>query len=135
MLSRLLTIFVLAISNAKTMNIDPTLAYFIAGVLMIPLLYLLYSLRKYFGFNRAIGIDHFYPEKFKEEQMVNQGIFKYTANGMYVFGLLILWIPGILYQSKAALAMALFNHLYIWVHYYFTELPDMKVIYRVKNKL
>ncbi len=72
-----------------------------------------YSIRKYFGFDRAIGIDHFYPEKFKKEKMVNQGIFKYTANGMYVFGLLILWIPGILYQSKAALLIALFNHLYI----------------------
>jgi len=26
--------------------------------------------------------------------------------------------------------VALFSHLYIWVHYYFTERPDMKIIYR-----
>ncbi len=49
---------------------------------------------------------------------------------MYIYGFLILWIPGILLQSKAAPFIALFNHLYIWVHYYFTELPDIKMIYK-----
>jgi len=34
-----------------------------------------------------------------------------------------------LLRSEAALVAALFNHLYIWVHFYFTELPDMKFIY------
>jgi len=48
---------------------------------------------------------------------------------MYIFGFFILWIPGLLLLSKAALLVALFNHIYIWVHYYFTELPDIKVIY------
>ena len=62
--------------------------------------------------------------------MVNKGIFKYTSNAMYIYGLLALWIPGILLQSKAALLMAFFHHIYIWVHYYFTELPDMKMIYQ-----
>jgi len=32
-------------------------------------------------------------------------------------------------RRGAALAVALFNHLYIWVHYYATELPDMARIY------
>ena len=31
--------------------------------------------------------------------------------------------------SLAALAAAAFNHLYIWVHFYFTELPDIRFIY------
>lgn len=106
----------------------------LSGILLIPAIYLFYSIKKYFGFDRAFGIDHFYPEKFKNEPMVKQGIFKYTLNGMYVFGFLILWIPGILLQSKAAVLLALFNHIYIWVHYYFTELPDMKMIYK-KDKL
>ena len=48
---------------------------------------------------------------------------------MYKFVFLLLWIPGILFQSKAALIAALFQHIYIWIHYYFTELPDMKFIY------
>jgi len=48
---------------------------------------------------------------------------------MYVYGLLILYLPGLFLLSKAALLVALFNHVYIWVHYYCTEQPDMKVIY------
>ena len=70
------------------------------------------------------------PEEVKKESFVNKGIFKYTSNGMYLFGFLILWIPGLLLQSKAALIIALFNHIYIWVHYYFTEQPDIKIIYK-----
>ncbi len=61
--------------------------------------------------------------------MVREGIFKYSDNAMYVFGFMALWVPGIILQSKAALLLALFNHLYIWVHFYCTELPDMKIIY------
>lgn len=133
-LSRPITIILLAISNAYTLSINTLLSYMLSGILLIPAIYLFYSIKKYFGFDRAFGIDHFYPEKFKNEPMVKQGIFKYTLNGMYVFGFLILWIPGILLQSKAAVLLALFNHIYIWVHYYFTELPDMKMIYK-KDKL
>ena len=31
--------------------------------------------------------------------------------------------------SAAALCLALFNHLYIWIHYFATERPDMQRIY------
>jgi hypothetical protein len=79
--------------------------------------------------NRAFGIDHFEGAEAKNVPMVRQGIFKYTSNGMYVFGFLLLWIPGLIFLSKAALLAAFFNHLYIWVHYYFTEKPDMRIIY------
>ena len=51
------------------------------------------------------------------------------GNAMYWFGLLILWLPGVLLASKAALVAALFNHLYIWVHYHCTEKPDIDRIY------
>ncbi len=129
-LSRPITILLLAISNANTININTSLSYVLSGILIIPVIYLFYSLREYFGIDRAFGIDHFYPEKLKNVPMVSQGIFKYTSNGMYVFGFLILWIPGILMQSKAGLLMALFNHIYIWVHYYFTEKPDIQMIYK-----
>jgi len=129
MFSRLLTISLLAISNANTLNINNVFAYLIAGIIFIPTAYLFYSVKKYFGMDRAMGIDHFHPKKFKNEPFVQKGIFKYTANGMYLFGILILWIPGLLLLSKAAILVALFHHIYIWVHYYFTELPDMKVIY------
>lgn len=128
--SRILTITLLAISNAHSLKINPILALVIAGLLFIPSAYLFYSVKKYFGMDRAFGIDHFQPNALKNEPFVKKGIFKYTFNGMYIYGFLILWIPGFLLQSKAALLVALFNHIYIWVHYYFTELPDIKTIYK-----
>ena len=50
-----------------------------------------------------------------------------------VFGLLILWLPGLLLASKAALLAALFGHVYIWVHYFTVEQPDMIHIYGNKG--
>ncbi len=131
-LSRLVTIIILAVSNANTSSLTPILSYLLSVVLLIPALYLFYSVKKYFGLDRAFGIDHFEPEKSRNQPFVKKGIFKYTSNGMYVYGFLILWIPGLLLLSKAALLAAFFNHLYIWVHYYFTELPDINYIYRKK---
>jgi len=128
-LSRLLTISLLAFSSANTLPVNKLLAYGIAGILFIPTVYLFYSVKKYFGMDRAFGIDHFYPAAAKKEPFVKKGIFQYTDNGMDIFGFFILWIPSLLLLSKAALLVALFNHVYIWVHYYFTELPDIKVIY------
>ena len=129
-LSRPLTLILLAISNAQTLELKPVFAHLIAFALFIPSVYLFYSVKRYFGMDRAFGIDHFHPQEFKKVSFVKKGIFKYTSNGMYIYGFLILWIPGLLALSKAALLVALFNHLYIWVHYYFTELPDIRVIYK-----
>ena len=113
-----------------TLSVNPTFSYVLSGLLLIPAVYLFYSVKKYFGFDRAFGIDHFYPEEYRLKPFVDQGIFKYTRNGMYTFGFFLMWVPGFLLQSKAALLLALFSHLYIWVHYYFTELPDIKMIYK-----
>ena len=40
-----------------------------------------------------------------------------------------LWISGLLLSSRAALLAALFSHLCTRIHCFFTERPDMKVIY------
>ena len=88
----------------------------------------MYSVLRYFGFKRAYGIDHF-DRSFSDKPFVKKGIFRFSNNAMYKFGLLILWIPGLLLFSKPALIAALFQHIYIWIHYYFTEAPDMKHIY------
>ena len=60
---------------------------------------------------------------------MRKGVFRYTSNAMYTVGLLFLWIPGLLFSSKAALAVACFSHIYVWVHYYCTEKPDMDLMY------
>jgi hypothetical protein len=127
-LSRPILFTGLAISNGGTFRSDPCIMTAIAAVLTVPALYLGHSVKKYFGFRRAFGIDHF-DSSYRSAPLVREGIFRLTANAMYVYGFLVLWIPGVLLRSTAALCVALFSHLYIWVHYYHTEKPDMKYIY------
>jgi protein-S-isoprenylcysteine O-methyltransferase Ste14 len=93
----------------------------------------MYSVAKYFGMDRAYGIDHFDPS-YRTKPFVKQGMFKYTNNAMYKFGFLIFWAIAFAFLSKAALISAAFSHLYIWVHFYFTELPDIKHIYGNPSK-
>lgn len=126
--SRLLTIIGLAMANRGTLTLNPTFSVSLAILFLRPSLYTFYSVRKYFGFQRAFGIDHF-DKSYRGMPLVQEGIFRFTDNGMYVFGMLILYPAGFLFFSQAALLAALFNHLYIWVHYYCTELPDMRRIY------
>jgi len=125
--SRLIFIIFLAISNKNTLQIDPIIVYIIVALILPLVIFLFYSVKKYFTVERAYGIDHF--DKSYNVPYVKKGIFKYTNNGMYVFGLMILYLPGLFLFSEAAIIVAIFNHIFIWAHYYFTELPDMKEIY------
>ena len=70
---------------------------------------------RYFGYRRALGIDHVDPS-YRDKPFVRRGIFRFIRNGMYTFGLAALWIPGLLLGSKSGLLSAAFSHLYIWVH-------------------
>jgi len=127
-ISRVAAVFILAISNRDTLAADLTTLRILAIIALIPAVYLFYSVKRYFSFKRALGIDHF-DEAYRSMPFVRKGIFRFTRNGMYTFGFLLLWVPGLWYASIAALCVALFNHMYIWVHYYSTEFPDMKRIY------
>ncbi|MEA1977127.1 MAG: methyltransferase [Chloroflexota bacterium] len=131
LIARPIAIAFLAVSNQGSLQTDPRVLNIIALVLLVPILYLFYSLVKYFGLKQALGIDHF-DAGYRDKPLVRKGIFKYSNNSMYVFGLLILWLPGLLLASKAALLAALFGHVYIWVHYFTVELPDMRYIYGSK---
>ena len=131
---RPVTLILLGISNANTLNLNPFIAYLIAVVLFIPFAYTMYSVVHYFGMDRAYGIDHFDPSIYKDKPFVKQGMFKYTDNAMYKFGFLGLWAIGFALLSIAALLAAAFNHIYIWVHFYFTELPDIRHIYSGQSK-
>jgi hypothetical protein len=126
---RPVSLVLLGLSNYKSLVLSPFLAYAIAALLFLPFAYTMYSVAHYFGVDRAYGIDHFDPS-YRNKPFVKQGMFKYTDNAMYKFGFLILWSIALVFLSKAALLAAAFNHLYIWVHFYFTELPDIRRIYR-----
>ncbi len=126
--SRVAAVFALAIVERGTLGLDPLLLKVAAVAVLLPALYLFYSVKRYFTFTRALGIDHFDPA-WRAQPFVREGIFRFTRNGMYVYGFLLMWVPGLWWGSAEALAIALFNHLYVWVHYYATELPDMARIY------
>lgn len=127
-IARVAVVFLLAISNRDSLQINTAVPRVLAAIVAVPAAYLFYSVIRYFGFRRAFGIDHF-EESCRSMPLVRKGIFRWTRNGMYVYGFLVLWVPALWFSSAAAMAAALFNHLYIWVHYYATELPDMRRIY------
>ena len=118
----------LAISNRNTVPLNAAAANITVIIMVLILIYLGYSIKTYFGFRRAFGIDHF-DTSYRSLPLVREGIFRFSPNGMYVFGFLALWVPAVYFSSKAALSFALFSHLYIWVHYFTVEKPDMKFIY------
>lgn len=127
-IARVVAVFLLAISNQETLPVQEIVLKVLATLAAIPALYLFYSVKRYFGFKRAFGIDHF-DSSYRKMPFIKKGIFKHTNNGMYVYGFLLLWVPALWWASSAALAAALFNHLYIWVHYFSTERPDIQRIY------
>lgn len=126
--SRILALIGLAVADAGSLSAPKSLLDLLAVVLAVPTAYLMYSVIRYFGLRRALGADHF-EAAYRTMPMVKQGIYRYTDNGMYAFGFLGLYIPGLAWASGLALWVALFSHAYVWVHYYCTEVPDMRAIY------
>lgn len=131
--ARFVIVTLLAIANRGTLDIAPWFGLLLAAIIAVPAIYLFYSVKTYFSFRRAFGIDHFDPEA-RDWPMVRDGIFKYTSNGMYFFGIGALWIPALAFQSTAALIGAAFSHAYIWVHYFTVEKPDMQRIYGASSQ-
>jgi hypothetical protein len=128
LVARLVVITALAISSRDTIPASITLLKILAGVVALPVAYLGYSVTRYFGVLRAYGADHF-DESYHHLPLVREGIFRFTSNGMYVFGLMALYVPALWFGSRPALVAAVFSHLFIWIHYFATELPDMRRIY------
>jgi hypothetical protein len=127
-IARVVVVFILAVSNRNTFPFALTPLRVIAIIALVPSLYLFYSVKRYFTVRRAFGADHF-DEQYRTMPLEKKGIYRFTQNGMYIYGFLILWVPALWWASEAALCIALFNHLYIWVHYYSTEKPDMNRIH------
>lgn len=127
-LSRLL-ILPLAVANRGSLSLPDPVRWGLGGLFLLLAMYLFYSVARYFSFRRALGLDHFKPNEARRWSLVDRGIFRFTSNGMYTVGFLLLWAIGLMFESPAALVSALFQHLYIWIHYYCTEQPDMEFIY------
>ncbi len=107
----------------------PQALHVIGGLLLLlPALYTGWSVLSHFGLLRAAGGDHF-RDRYREMPLVAEGAFRLSANAMYSFAFLALWALAFFWASRAALALAIFQHAYIWVHWYCTEQPDLAVLY------
>ena len=132
LLLRPLLTLALGLADAGSITEFRSLQIIVGLILLLPAFYTLWSLHKYFGMVRALGADHF-REQYRQMPIVREGAFKYSSNAMYAFVFLIFWAIALLTGSLAALAAALFQHAYIWVHLYCTEEPDMRIIYGTTN--
>jgi len=105
------------------------LAWIISIILFIPGVYTMYSVKKYFGFLRAAGADHFDP-KYRDMPFEKRGIFKWSPNAMYVFAIGIPFAFAVATGSQSMFVVAIYTYISIWLHYFCTEKEDFKVIYK-----
>ena len=103
-------------------------AWSLAIIIFIPGAYTMYSVKKYFGFLRAAGADHF-DTKYRDMPFEKRGIFKWTPNAMYVFGIGVPFGFATATGSLLMFIVAIYTYISIWLHYFCTEKEDFKVIY------
>jgi len=102
--------------------------WILAIIIFIPGVYTMYSVKKYFGFLRAAGADHFDP-KYRDLPFEKRGIFKWTSNAMYVFAIGIPFGFAVATGSQSMFVVSIYTYISIWLHYFCTEKEDFKVIY------
>ena len=128
MISRLSAI-VLCFVDYGSLYAPGWFAWILSIILFIPGVFTMYSVKKYFGFLRAAGADHFDP-KYRDMTFERRGIFKWTPNAMYVFAIGIPFAFAVATGSKSMFIVAIYTYISIWLHYFCTEKEDFKVIYR-----
>jgi hypothetical protein len=125
---RMLPLIIIAALTERSLSIPTVPRFVLLGVITLGTVCGLYSVVRYFGVKRAFGADHF-DHAFRELGLERRGIYRWVPNAMYAVVLLGLYIPGLAWQSASALIAAAAHHLFVWVHYFCTEKPDMKAIY------
>ena len=103
-------------------------AWIISILIFIPFIYTIYSIKKYFGFMRATGIDHF-DTSYKDKPFERRGVFKWSSNAMYTFAIPVFFGFAFSSGSKAMFIFAAYSFIGVWLHYFCTEKEDFKVIY------
>jgi len=126
--ARLGSIVYLAPLNRGTLIVPFGFRIVLVGVIAILNVWGMYSVIHYFGFRRAFGLDHF-DASVRHKGLVKGGAYRYIRNVMYLIVLPVFFVPGLLWGSVSSLILGVFHFIYVWVHFYCTELPDMSVIY------
>ncbi len=128
LVARPITLILTGWADDRTLNI-PSWAGWLGGAVLIGIAaWVMHSVFKHFTIRRAVGGDHFRDE-IAAMPMVREGAFKFTSNAIYGVAFLGLWGIALVFGSWNALVVALFQHSYIWVHWYCTEKPDMEWLY------
>ncbi len=128
LIARPLVLMGLGAADAGSLELPTALCTVLGALLLVPTAWTMHSVARHFGFARALGGDHFF-ERYRVMPMVREGAFAVSSNAMYSFAFLAFWGIALLYRSQAGLAVALFSHAYVWVHWYCTEQPDGVVLY------
>jgi hypothetical protein len=127
-IARVLSVLLVGIVDYQSLHLNWAILWAIVAIIAVLVFYTFYSVRRYFGYERAVGADHFFQE-YREMPFVRKGIFRFTSNAMYTFGMLILPLIGFVCESESALILGVYHYLAGWAHYYCTEKPDIQVIY------
>ena len=123
-----LSAIVLCVVDYGSLYVPGWFAWSLAVIIFIPGIYTVYSVKKYFGFLRAAGADHF-DLKYRNMPFEKRGIFKWAPNAMYVFGIGIPFGFAIATGSQSMFVVAIYTYISIWLHYFCTEKEDFKIIY------
>lgn len=128
LVARPLLVVAVGLADPGSMSLPAMIRIPVGVALLLLATWAMHSVAKYFGFARALGGDHFF-ERYRSMPMVREGAFRHSSNAMYTLVFLGFWGIALITGSRAALAVALFQHAYIWVHWYCTEQPDGVVLY------
>lgn len=131
--SRFISLGLVASLDQGSLGLHPMVRVVLTVLLVIPAFYTAYSVRHYFGFARAAGADHF-DDQYRKMPFVKEGIFRFTENGMYMFAFFFFWAIAVGFNSILGLLIAAYAHIYIWVHFFATEKPDLKYLYPDMSK-
>ena len=127
-----LSAIVLCFVDYESLYTPGWLAWSLAIIIFVPGAYTMYSVKKYFGFLRAAGADHF-DTKYRDMPFEKRGIFKWTPNAMYVFAIAIPFSFAIATGSQSMFIVSIYTYISIWLHYFCTEKEDFKIIYEDRN--
>lgn len=127
-LIRFVLLIPICISTKNTLPITPLVSIAIIVLTTPPILWGLYSAAVHFGFTRAAGADHFI-RRYREGGFEKKGLYKYVPNVMYTVVLFGLYHAGLFWFSTLGLIVAAAHHVFVWVHYFCTERPDIREIY------
>ena len=127
LIARPLLVIGLAMADRGSLMLPRGVEITLGAILLLPAFYTFWSVGRYFGLERALGGDHF-RQAYRDLPIVRDGAFRWSRNAMYAYVFLGLWAIAFLLDSQAALSLAFFQHAYIWVHFYCTEAPDMRIM-------